>query len=245
MDFAVNPYVSVDCVLLGFDGEQLNVLIVRQSGVGGEDSTGNYKLPGSLIYMNENLDEAAQRVLKQLTGLAQVNMMQFKAFGGIDRLQNPSDSVWLERFHHLDHHIERIVTIAYTSLLRIDRKMEKLEGGYEAQWTPIGDLPKLAFDHNDIVHDAVESVRQKSTLDPTLLFDLLPRKFTATQLRVVMETVQGIALDVKNFHKKIATMPYVIPLEEKEDGVNHRAARYYQFKRPRNKKCVKNNNQNS
>ena len=112
MDFAVNPYVSVDCVLLGFDGEQLNVLIVRQSGVGGEDSTGNYKLPGSLIYMNENLDEAAQRVLKQLTGLAQVNMMQFKAFGGIDRLQNPADSVWLERFHHLDHHIERIVTIA-------------------------------------------------------------------------------------------------------------------------------------
>jgi hypothetical protein len=59
MDFAVNPYVSVDCVLLGFDGEQLNVLIVRQSGAGGEDSTGNYKLPGSLIYMNENLDEAA------------------------------------------------------------------------------------------------------------------------------------------------------------------------------------------
>ena len=235
MNPTVNPYVSVDCVLLGFDGEQLNVLIVRQSGKGGEHSTGNYKLPCSLIYMDENLDEAAQRVLNQLTGLVHVNMMQFKAFGGADRLKNPSDSVWLERFHHLNHHIERIVTIAYTSLLRIDRRVEKLEGGYEARWIPIGELPKLAFDHNDIVLEAVESVKQKSTLDPTLLFDLLPRKFTAAQLRDVIENVQGVTIDVKNFHKKLATMPYVMPLEEKEDGVNHRAARYYKFKRIRKK----------
>ena len=235
MNSTVNPYVSVDCVLLGFDGEQLNALVVRQSGEGGEGSTGSYKLPGSLIYMDENLDEAAQRVLKQFTGLVQVNMMQFKAFGGADRLENPSDSIWLERFHNLDHHIERIVTIAYTSLLRIDRRVERLEGGYEAQWIPIGELPKLAFDHNDIVHEAVESVKLKSKLDPTLLFDLLPRKFTAAQLRIVMENVQGVSLDVKNFHKKLAAMPYVVTLEEKEDGVSHRAARYYKFKRPKNK----------
>ncbi|MCH5174714.1 MAG: NUDIX hydrolase [Prevotellaceae bacterium] len=231
MNVAINPYVSVDCVLLGFDGQQLNALVIRQSGVGGEDSTGSYKLPGSLIFMDENLDEAAQRVLKQFTGLVQVNMMQFKAFGGADRLKNPADSVWLERFHNLDHHIERIVTIAYTSLLRIDRRMEKLDGGYEARWMPVGELPPMAFDHNDIVREAVESIRQRTLLDPTLLFDLLPRKFTATQLRVLMETVQGVRLDVKNFHKKMATMPYVVPLEEKEDGVSHRAARYYKFKR--------------
>lgn len=231
MNVAINPYVSVDCVLLGFDGQQLNALVIRQSGVGGEDSTGSYKLPGSLIFMDENLDEAAQRVLKQFTGLVQVNMMQFKAFGGADRLKNPADSVWLERFHNLDHHIERIVTIAYTSLLRIDRRMEKLDGGYEARWMPVGELPPMAFDHNDIVREALESIRQRTLLDPTLLFDLLPRKFTATQLRVLMETVQGVRLDVKNFHKKMATMPYVVPLEEKEDGVSHRAARYYKFKR--------------
>ena len=228
----INPYVSVDCVLLGFDGTQLNVLLVRQSDSGGENSTGGYKLPGSLIYMDENLDEAAARVLKQLTGLVQVNMMQFKAFGGPDRLKNPADSVWLERFHHLEHHIERIVTIAYTALLRIDRRMEKLDGGYEARWTPLAEMPGLAFDHNEIVREAVESVRGRSLLDPTLLFGLLPRKFTAAQLRTVMETVQGVRLDVKNFHKKLATMPYVIPLEEKEDGVGHRAARYYKYKRP-------------
>ena len=75
MENQVNPYVSVDCVILGFDGMQLNVLVVRQCRSGGEESTGHYKLPGSLLYMDENLDEAAYRVLKQLTGLTNINMM--------------------------------------------------------------------------------------------------------------------------------------------------------------------------
>ena len=77
----------------------------------------------------------------------------------------------------------------------------------------------------------MESVRQKAILDCTLLFNLLPRKFTAAQLRTVMENVQGITIDVKNFHKKLASMSCVKPLEEKEDGVKHRAARYYKFMR--------------
>ena len=225
----VNPDVSVDCVILGFDGEQLNTLIVRQCNTGGEDSTGNYKLPGSLIYMDENLDDAAKRVLRQLTGLTQVSMIQFRAFGGPERLNNPSDSIWLERFHNLDHHIERIVTIAYISLVRIDRRMRKLEEGFEAQWIPVDRLPKLAFDHNIIVQEATMSVKNSVTLNPTLLFELLPKKFTAAQLRTVMETVLHKTFDIKNFHKKLAQMPYVVPLEEKEDGVSHRAARYYKF----------------
>ena len=226
----VNPYVSVDCVLLGFDGEQLNVLLVRQSGEGGEDSTGAYKLPGSLINMDEDLDDAARRVLKQLTGLSQIRMKQFRAFGGANRLANAGDAVWLQRFHKLDKQLERIVTIAYLSLLRIDRKMERLQGGYEAQWTPVNKLPRLAFDHEDIVHTAVDEVKRMARLSPTVLFDLLPRKFTAAQLRLVMEHVAGAKPDIKNFHKKLAQMPYVVPLDEKEQGVNHRAARYYKFK---------------
>ncbi len=233
MSEQINPYVSVDCVLLGFDGEQFNVLVVRQCSSGGGESTGSYKLPGSLVYMDENLDEAAHRVLKQLTGLTQVNMMQFRAFGGPDRLKNPEDGMWLERFHHLEHHLERIVTIAYMSLLRIDRKMLKLEGGYEAQWTPLAQLPKLAFDHSDIVHAAMSSIKDRATLNPTILFDLLPKKFTASQLRILMESVLDVKFDIKNFHKKLAQMRYVVPLDEKEDGVSHRAARYYKFRKPR------------
>ncbi len=226
----VNPYVSVDCVLLGFDGEELNVLLVRQSGADGADSTGAYKLPGSLINMEEDLDDAAQRVLHQLTGLSQVRMTQFQAFGGADRLANADDAVWLQRFHKLDRQLDRIVTIAYLSLLRIDRRTRKLEGGYEAQWTPVGNMPRLAFDHSEIVRAAVESVGRMARLDPTVLFGLLPRKFTAAQLRLVMEKVAGMPMDAKNFHKKLAQMPYVVPLEEKEEGVKHRAARLYKFK---------------
>lgn len=227
----INPHVSVDCVLLGFDGNQLNALIIRQSGEGGEDSTGAYKLPGSLINMDEDLDDAAHRVLYQLTGLSQVRMTQFRAFGSLDRISNPEDSVWLKQFYKLTKQTERLITIAYLSLLRIDRKVTKLEGGYEAQWMPLEDLPRLAFDHNEIVAEAVQSVENITRLDITRLFDLLPRKFTATQLRLAMENVAGIPCDIKNFHKKLAQMPYVVPLEEKEEGVSHRAARYYKFKR--------------
>lgn len=233
MNQQVNPYVSVDCVLLGFDGKNLNALIIRDKGQDNTEEQGTYKLPGSVIFFDEDLDEAAQRVLKNMTGLVQVNMMQFHAFGGAHRLINPSDSVWLERFYNLGHNVDRIVTIGYVALLRIDRKKEHLKEGYEAQWIPVNDLPKMAFDHNEIVVAAVTRIKKEATLNPTLIFDLLPRKFTASQLRVVMETVLGVKFDIKNFHKKLAQMPYVIPLDEKEDGVSHRAARYFKYKKPR------------
>ena len=238
MERQVNPYVSVDCVLLGFDGTQLNVLIVRQKESGNDDnSTNNYNLPGSLIYMDENLDEAAKRVLKQLTGLVQIRMVQFRAFGDARRLANPNDKVWLERFHHLEHHLERIVTIAYLSLLRIDRKRENLQKDYDAQWTPISEIPQLAFDHNEIVNEAIKTVQRITSTNPTQIFDLLPRKFTAAQLHTVYQAVTGKSIDFRNFHKKIQSMPYVVQLEEKEQGVNHRAAHYFKFDR---KKAVKN-----
>ena len=234
----VNPYVSVDCVLLGFDGKQLNVLVVRQCESGGDGATDHYKLPGSLINMDEDLDEAAQRVLKQLTGLVQVKMVQFQAFGGASRLADPNDTVWLEHFHRLDHHIERIVTIAYLSLLRIDQKYQPLEHSYEAQWIPVDELPKMAFDHNEIVQEAVRAISRMATLDPSRLFDLLPRKFIVAQLRSVYEVILGRKVDLRNFHKKIQSMPYVVPLDEKQQGVSHRAARYYRFDRKIYKKCM-------
>ncbi len=227
----VNPYVSVDCVLLGFDGRQLNVLIVSQTEQDGQNNTGAYKLPGSLINIDEALDEAAQRVLHQLTGLTQVRMTQFHAFGGTDRLSNVRDAVWLQRVHQLDRQLDRIVTIAYMALLRIDRRVQKLEEGYQAQWIPVSQLPPMAFDHTLIVETAIKAVHDRARLNPTILFDLLPRKFTALQLQAVLGSVAGAKIDVKNFHKKLAQMPYVVPLDEKEEGVAHRAARYYKFNR--------------
>ena len=152
-------------------------------------------------------------------------------------LANPNDKVWLERFHHLEHHLERIVTIAYLSLLRIDRKRENLQKDYDAQWTPISEIPQLAFDHNEIVNEAIKTVQRITSTNPTQIFDLLPRKFTAAQLHTVYQAVTGKSIDFRNFHKKIQSMPYVVQLEEKEQGVNHRAAHYFKFDR---KKAVKN-----
>ena len=106
-----NNHISVDCVVIGFDGEQLKVLLVKRIGEEDGEVYHDMKLPGSLIYMDEDLDEAAQRVLCELTGLKNVNLMQFKAFGSKNRTSNPKDVHWLERA--MQSRVERIVTIAY------------------------------------------------------------------------------------------------------------------------------------
>ena len=141
----INLHVSVDCVLIGFDGEQFRVLLVRQVGKQSEDGYNNMKLPGSLIYDDEDLDEAAKRVLNELTGLKNVKLTQFKAYGSKNRTRNPKDVLWLERFHRLDEKkIDRIVTIAYLTLVKIDRRFEQLSDKYDACWTPVTEVKSLA-----------------------------------------------------------------------------------------------------
>lgn len=227
----VSPNISVDCSLIGFDGEEFRVLLVRQVGASESEQETMYKLPGSLIYVDEDLDEAAKRVLYELTGLKSVPMVQFRAFGSKNRTRNPKDVGWLERFHSLPNQIDRIVTIAYLALLKIDRKYTRLSHKYEASWVPVKDVGELAFDHNQILEASLAYVRQYVENSPAVLFDLLPRKFTAAQLRRLYEIVYDRSFDVRNFHKRISMMKYVVPLEEKEQGVSHRAARYYRFDR--------------
>lgn len=230
-DALINPHVSVDCVLVGFDGEEIKVLLVKQLGKEQSDEFNNMKLPGSLIYDDEDLDEAAQRVLFELTGLKNVNLLQYRAFGSKNRTHNPKDVNWLERFHRLDTKVERIVTIAYLSMVKIDRKLLQLSEKYQACWVSVKDIKELAFDHNQIIVEAFTFIRQYVDMNPSVLFDLLPRKFTAAQLRVLYELVYGKSFDVRNFHKKISMMEYIVQLDEKQTGVPHRAARYYKFDR--------------
>jgi hypothetical protein len=224
--------ISVDCVLVGFDGTQFRVLLIRQDEKRQQEGLHNLKLPGSLIYDDEDLDDAAKRVLHELTGLKNVKMSQFKAYGSKDRTRDPKDVMWLERFYRLgEHKVDRIVTIAYLSLLKIDPRYERLSDKYDACWTPVGEVTSLAFDHLQILQDAIAYVRQYVELSPQRMFDLLPRKFTAAQLRALHEVIYNRPFDVRNFHKRLTQMPYVVPLDEKETGVNHRAARYYKFDR--------------
>lgn len=224
-----NNHISIDCVVLGFDGTDLRVLLVKRQG---QDQAGEYndmKLPGSLIYQDEDLDEAAMRVLSELTGVKDVPLQQFKAFGSKDRTRNERDGVWLERAQQA--HVERIVTIAYFAIVKLDSMMNKVVNRESAEWVPVNEVGVLAFDHNLIIKEALKAVKREVENNRAILFDLLPKKFTASQLRMLAEIVYGRQLDVRNFHKKISQMPYVVPLEERQKGVAHRAARYFKFDR--------------
>lgn len=224
-----NNYFSVDCVVVGFDGNRLKVLLVKR--VGEEDGIPfhDMKLPGSLIYMDEDLDEAAQRVLRELTGIKNVRLIQFRAFGSKNRTNNPKDVRWLETVVH--QKVDRIITIAYLSMIKIDRAIDKSLDEHQACWVALNDVKTTAFDHEQIIREALDYIRQVVEFNPSMMFDLLPRKFTVSQLRILVERIYGRSIDARNFHKKIAMTEYIVPLEEKQTGVAHRAARYYKFDR--------------
>ena len=221
-------HISVDCVVIGFDGEQLRVLLIKRKGEKDGQEFHDMKLPGDLIYTDENLDDAAKRVLRELTGMSNINLLQFKAYGSKDRITE-KDSRWLELTTQT--RVEHIVTIAYLSLLRINRPLAAPPAGNEVRWVPVDELATLAFDHNVIIADAIRVVRQRVDIDPSYMFNLLPQKFTILQLRTLYERIYGKPQDVRNFHKKVAQLDYVVALDEREQGVSHRAARYYRFDR--------------
>ncbi|MDE6556672.1 MAG: NUDIX hydrolase [Duncaniella sp.] len=225
-----NHHISIDCALFGFDGTGLKVLLLKRNG---RDSEGipfaDMKLPGSLIYQDEDLDEAAARVLQTLTGVKNVTLKQFKAFGSKHRTDNPRDVLWLQEEQQAL--VERIITIAYFAILKLDSSVMRTINPLVAEWVDVDKVGQLAFDHNLIIADALEAIRHEADTNRAMLFELLPKKFTASQLRTLCEILYSRPLDVRNFHKKIAQMPYVVPLEERQRGVAHRAARFYKFDR--------------
>lgn len=223
----MQTFVSVDCVILGFDKEQLHVLLVQRNT---PTPNGNdLKLPGSLIYQDEDADEAAHRVLNELTGIKKMTLKQFKSFTSPRRTSNPDDIAWLEIAYN--NKINRLITIAYLSLCKIDRKLHVVSKYKTVDWCPINELPQMPFDHNQIVEEALGEIRTWVEYDPAVIFELLPVKFTATELRHLFEAIYRKTYDVRNFHKKLAAMEYVVALDERQQGVSHRAARYYKFDR--------------
>ena len=218
----LNPYVSVDCVLLGIDEDQLTVLLTERRDVQGERI--GYKLPGSLIYEQEDLDDAAQRVLSESIGLKQVLLQQFRCFGSPSRTANRSDVEWLEATSQV--RIGRLITVAYLALCK---RTHRSEEDATVRWCPIDQLPPLPFDHTEIVEAAVREIRQLVEKEPAIIFGYLPPKFTASQLRHVYEVIFNRKMDVRNFHKKMTSLDYITLTDDIQDGVSHRAARYYRF----------------
>lgn len=226
----LNPNISVDCVIFGFDGEQLNVLLVDR--VLNDPKTGNvlfsdFTLTGNHIYEHEDLEDAAQRILFDLTGLKNIYLDQFGAFSHPDRLKKTADQKWLMASGRNPYN--RIATIAFFSLLST-KKVTLEWKGRNVNWHPVSSVGELAFDHNLVLNKALVALREKLRTEP-IGFELLPEKFTLSQLQKVYEVILGTALDKRNFRKKIARMKYLIPLDEKQKGVAHKPAQLYIFSR--------------
>ena len=184
-DSIYNPHVSVDCVVFGFDGEKIKVLLIERSITEQNELYNDKKLPGSIILADENLEDAATRVLTELTGLKNIYLSQFMSFGNPSRTSNPRDILWLENTMQLK--IGRIVTVAYVALIKIDRKIQVKSDNTQANWYNLNEVPdiNLAFDHAEIIKKGLEHIRHNLDIEPHLLFELLPRKFTISQLRVL------------------------------------------------------------
>ena len=227
----VNPHVSVDCVIFGFSESELKLLLIKRNvHIGDSDIPDKiFALPGNLVREDENLDQAADRVLSELTGLENIYLEQFKAFGDPDRVRKEKDKLWLKSVRQDPD--ARVITVAYFSLINAE-KVELHPGGFsnDAFWCPVDEVPELAFDHNDLFESALEILKKKIQLSP-IGFELLPNKFTMSQLQELYEVILARPLDKRNFRRKMLNSGLIIPLSEKQKGVSNKPARYFQFDR--------------
>lgn len=229
-----DPHISVDCVILGYDGEELKVLLSRRGNEAPNEQYTTLKLPGRVLHVDEDLDDAANNIISSLTGSKPQLVKQFKAYGSPDRTKDPKDILWLE--NAIKQKIGRIVTISYLCLMRIKsrkpRNFAASDGSWfnDVAWYPVNEIPTLAFDHNKIIQDTLQELYRIAGQQPQMLFEMMPAKFTALQLRRLHEQIIGQPIDVRNFAKIVMSKPYIIPLDEFEQNVSHRAARYYKFK---------------
>ncbi len=224
----INNSISVDCVIFGFDFEKLNVLLVERVLLDqktGDELFSDLTLTGNHIFEHESLEDAAARILFDLTGLENIYLKQFGAFCDPDRLKRPNDQAWL-RASGRDPE-SRIISVGYYSLLSTEKVTLKWKGR-NVKWHPVSEVTDLAFDHLTIFQSALEALRRELLFEP-IGFELLPEKFTLSQLQKLYEVVLGVELDKRNFRKKIARMKYLIPLDEKQKGVAHKPARLYMF----------------
>ena len=213
------PAVAVDCVVFGFDDGELKVLLIKR---GLEPFKGAWALPGGFVRLDETLDAAARRELAEEAGLTDVYLEQLFTFGDVAR--DPR---------------ERVLSVSYYALVALDRHPPAAATDADAAaWFAVADLPSLAFDHAAIVTAAVQRLRGKVRYQP-VGFELLPERFTLSQLQHLYEAVLERELDKRNFRKKLLAMDLLIETDEVEQDVAHRAARLYRFDAERYRRLTK------
>ena len=202
-----HPAVTTDCVIFGFNGERLQVLLIER---GIEPYKGHWAFPGGFLKMDETAEEGAKRELKEETGLADAYIQQLHTFSNPDR--DPR---------------ERVITIAYYALVKI----QEVKGGDDAasaRWFPLDEIPPLAFDHDYILRMATQRLREQIHFQP-IGFELLPEKFTIKELQSLYEAILGINFDRRNFAKKMLHLEILTELDETIWPTPKREARLYKF----------------
>ena len=213
------PALTVDCVVFGLDEQDLKVLLIRRDLPPFE---GRWALPGGFVRMDETVDDAARRELREETGLANVFLEQLYTFGDVGR--DPRG---------------RVVSVAYYALVNLaDHRVQAATDARDAAWFAVADVPKLAFDHDKILAAAAQRLKGKVRYEP-IGFELLPPRFTLSQLQRLYETVLERPLDKRNFRKKILSMGVLAETDEIEQDVAHRAARLYRFDEDRYRRLKK------
>lgn len=202
-----HPAVTTDCVIFGFDGERLQVLLIER---GIEPFKGRWAFPGGFIKMDETAEEGALRELKEETGMENAFIQQFHTFS--NPLRDPR---------------ERVITIAFYALVRI----QEVKGGDDAasaRWFPLDEIPALAFDHDHMLRMATQRLHQEIHFHP-IGFELLPEKFTLRELQSLYEAILGITFDRRNFAKKMLHLEILNELDETIWPTPKREAKLFSF----------------
>ena len=200
--------IAVDCIVFGFDGEKFKLLLIQR---GFAPERKKWSLMGGFIQPEESLEIAANRVLKQLTGLEGVYLEQLQAFG--DPKRDP---------------VERTVAVAYFALIDIQKYEKQINHEYNADWFLLNEMPQLIFDHEQMVEEAMKRLRYKAALHP-VLFELLPEKFTSPQLKNLYEGLYGTTFDKRNFSRKVLSTGLLLKQKDKDKGNSRKGAFYYKL----------------
>ncbi len=201
--------LTVDCVVFGLDEGELKVLLIQR---GLEPFKGLWALPGGFVRVTETLDEAARRELAEEAGLTEVFLEQLYTFGEVNR--DPR---------------ERVVSVAYSALVKLAaHKAAAASDASDARWFPVSQIPRLAFDHGTILEAGLTRLQGKVRYQP-VGFELLPRKFTLSQLQHLYEAILETKLDKRNFRKKVLSFGLLVPLKETQMTGRHRPAQLFRF----------------
>ena len=218
--------LSVDCVILGFDDDQkLKILLIKKSI--GKSKEFQYAIPGDLLEENEDLLCGAKRILKNLTSLNNLFLKQFRVFGDPFRTKDKKDQPWLKLYRKNPE--ERVVTVGYLSLVKMEDYIPQASSfAMDAEWVSLNKIPKnLAFDHNEIIKSGL--LYLKTQLDHKIISNLLPSKFTLSQLQYIYEILLDEKLDKRNFRKNISKINVIKKTKEKQEGVAHKPAYLYTY----------------